>query len=81
MAARLGVTIPLISTSAVRTISMSVYNRSRKAYAAYLLRHHNIDVMKCIDTPGAYPSFASAAVVGAAGMGAGGTVSLIACKY
>lgn len=60
---------------------MSVYTNSRNTYAEFIKRHYNIDVMKNIDTPGAYPSFASAAVVAAAGMGAGGTVSLVACKY
>ena len=78
---RLGVTIPLVSTSAVRTISMSVYTGSRKIYADAVKRNFGYDVIKSLDTVGAYPCFTSAAVIGAAGMTAGGSVSLFACEY
>lgn len=75
-----GVTAPLASVTLVRTISFSVYQRSKYTYAGWFKRNFNFDPLLHINTPGTYPTFSTLACFGAAGATAGSFITLIACK-
>lgn len=75
-----GVTAPMASVTLVRTISFSVYQRSKYTYAAWFKRHFDFDPLRHVNTPGNYPTFSTIACFGAAGATAGSFITLIACE-
>lgn len=66
-----GVTAPLASVTVVRTISFSVYQRSKYAYSDWFRRNFGVDPLLHINTPGTYPTLSTIACFGAAGATAG----------
>lgn len=77
----LGVTAPLASITLVRTVSFSIYQRSKHVYSDWLKRNFGLDVIGHVNKKGTYPSLASVACFGAAGATAGSCITLIACEY
>lgn len=76
----LGVTAPLASITLVRTVSFSIYQRSKYVYSDWLNKNFNIDVLGHVNKKGTYPNLISVAVFGAAGATAGSCITLIACQ-
>ncbi|KAF4634974.1 hypothetical protein G7Y89_g3124 [Cudoniella acicularis] len=76
-----GVTAPMASVTLVRTISFSVYQRSKYTYAAWFKRHFGLDPLVHVNTPGTYPTFSTVACFGAAGATAGSFITLVACPF
>ncbi|KAK4228505.1 putative solute carrier [Podospora fimiseda] len=76
-----GVTAPMASITLVRTISFSIYQRSKYAYSDWVKRNFGVDVMAQVATPGSYPNLWSVAVFGASGATAGSIITAIACPF
>jgi len=76
-----GVTAPLASVTVVRTISFSVYQRSKYAYSDWFRRNFGVDPLLHINTPGTYPTLSTIACFGAAGATAGSFITLVACPF
>jgi len=76
-----GVTAPMASVTLVRTISFSVYQRSKYTYAAWFKRNFGMDPLVHVNTPGTYPTFSTVACFGAAGATAGSFITLVACPF
>ncbi|KAI9643920.1 hypothetical protein NHQ30_007271 [Ciborinia camelliae] len=76
-----GVAAPLASVTLVRTISFSVYQRSKYTYAAWFKRNFDIDPLVHVNTFGTYPTFSTIACFGAAGATAGSFITLVACPF
>jgi hypothetical protein len=74
-----GVTAPMASIALVRTVSFSIYQRSKYAYRDWLKRQFGVDVLQHLSKPGTYPTWSSSACIGAAGATAGACISFIAC--
>jgi hypothetical protein len=74
-----GVTAPMASIALVRTVSFSIYQRSKYAYRDWIKRHFGVDVLQHLTKPGTYPTWSSSACIGAAGATAGACISFIAC--
>jgi hypothetical protein len=75
-----GVTAPMASITMVRTISFSGYQHSKYLYSNLMEREFGTNPLVYANTPGTYPTFATAACFGAAGATAGSIISLVACK-
>lgn len=75
-----GVPAPVASITLVRTISFSVYQKSKYAYAAWFKRNIGFDPLVHVNTLGTYPTFATVACFGAAGATAGSFITLVSCK-
>lgn len=75
-----GVTAPMASVTLVRTISFSVYQRSKYTYADWFKRNFGVDPLQHVNTPGTYPTFSTIACFGAAGATAGSFITLVACE-
>ena len=75
-----GVTAPMASITLVRTVSFSIYQRSKYAYCDWVKRHFGVDVMAHVAARGSYPTLWSVATFGAAGATAGSCITLIACE-
>lgn len=76
-----GVTAPLASITLVRTISFSVYQRSKYKYAAWMKQTFGIDPLVHVNKNGTYPNLATITCFGAAGATAGSFITLVACGY
>ncbi|RDL39029.1 Mitochondrial carrier [Venustampulla echinocandica] len=76
-----GVAAPMASVTLVRTISFSVYQRSKYTYAAWLKQNFGMDPLVHVNTPGTYPNLATVACFGAAGATAGSFITLVACPF
>ncbi|KAK3345154.1 mitochondrial carrier domain-containing protein [Neurospora tetraspora] len=76
-----GVTAPMLSITAVRTVSFSIYQRSKYAYSDWVKRNFGFDVMKHVASHGSLPNFWTVATFGAAGATAGSCITLIACPF
>ena len=76
-----GVTAPMASIALVRTVSFSIYQRSKRSYCDWLKRNMGVDVMGHVSTRGSYPNLWSVATFGAAGATAGSCITVIACKW
>lgn len=76
-----GVTAPMISVTIVRTVSFSLYQRSKYLYCGWLNKLFKIDVLGHVNTKGSYPNFSSASTFFAAGMTAGSIISVLACEF
>jgi hypothetical protein len=75
-----GVTAPMASITLVRTISFSIYQRSKYVYCDWVKRNFGVDVMKHVSSTGSYPNGWSVATFGAAGATAGSCITVIACE-
>jgi hypothetical protein len=76
-----GVTAPMASVTLVRTVSFSIYQRSKHVYSDWLKKNFGIDVLGHVSKRGTYPNFWSVATFGAAGATAGSCITLIACPF
>jgi hypothetical protein len=75
-----GVTAPMASITLVRTVSFSIYQRSKYVYCDWVKRNFGVDVMGHVSSRGSYPNWWSVATFGAAGATAGSCITVIACK-
>jgi hypothetical protein len=75
-----GVTAPMASITLVRTVSFSIYQRSKYVYCDWVKRNFGVDVMGHVSSKGSYPNWWSVATFGAAGATAGSCITVIACK-
>ncbi|KAG6005027.1 hypothetical protein E4U21_000542 [Claviceps maximensis] len=76
-----GVMAPMASITLVRTVSFSIYQRAKYAYAAWVQRNMNYDILRHVNKPGTYPNLYSVACFGAAGATAGSIITFIACPF
>ena len=76
-----GVTAPMASITLVRTVSFSIYQRSKYVYCDWVKRRFGVDVMAHVSSTGSYPNAWSVATFGAAGATAGSCITVIACKF
>ncbi|KAL2195818.1 mitochondrial carrier domain-containing protein [Corynascus similis CBS 632.67] len=76
-----GVTAPMASITLVRTVSFSIYQRSKYAYCDWVKKNFGVDVMAHVSSSGNYPSLWSVATFGAAGATAGSCITVIACPF
>lgn len=70
----------MASVTLVRTVSFSIYQRSKYAYSDWLKKKFGVDVLNHVNTKGTYPNFWSISCFGAAGATAGACITVIACK-
>jgi hypothetical protein len=75
-----GVTAPMASITLVRTVSFSIYQRSKYVYCDWVKRNFGVDVMAHVSSRGSYPNGWSVATFGAAGATAGSCITVIACE-
>jgi hypothetical protein len=71
----------MVSVTLVRTISFSVYQKSKYTYAAWFKRNFGLDPLVHVNTPGTCPNLSTLACFGAAGATAGSFITLVACKW
>ncbi|KAG9248575.1 mitochondrial carrier domain-containing protein [Calycina marina] len=76
-----GVMAPLASVTVVRTISFSVYQKSKYTYSEWMHRNFGIDPLVHVNTLGTIPNFASMACFAAAGATAGSFITVVACPF
>lgn len=76
-----GVVAPLASVTLVRTISFSIYQRTKYVYSDWLKKEFGVDPLVHVNTHGNYPNLATAACFGAAGATAGSMITVIACPF
>ncbi|KAK3683770.1 mitochondrial carrier domain-containing protein [Podospora appendiculata] len=76
-----GVTAPMASITLVRTVSFSIYQRSKYVYSDWVKKNFGFDVMGHVSSTGSYPNFWTVATFGAAGATAGSCITVIACPF
>ncbi|XXG97011.1 hypothetical protein Hte_003304 [Hypoxylon texense] len=76
-----GVTAPLASVTLVRTISFSIYQRSKYVYSDWMKKHLNFCPLEHVNKNGALPNLGTIACFGAAGATAGSGITFIACPF
>ncbi|KAK3297654.1 mitochondrial carrier domain-containing protein [Chaetomium fimeti] len=76
-----GVTAPMASITLVRTVSFSIYQRSKYTYCDWVKRKFGVDVMAHVSSSGSYPNMWTVATFGAAGATAGSCITAIACPF
>ncbi|KAK0634799.1 mitochondrial carrier domain-containing protein [Bombardia bombarda] len=76
-----GVAAPMVSITLVRTVSFSIYQRSKYVYCDWVKRNFGFDVMGHVSGKGSFPNFWTIATFGAAGATAGSCITLIACPF
>ncbi|KAI1781173.1 mitochondrial carrier domain-containing protein [Hypoxylon cercidicola] len=76
-----GVLAPLASVTLVRTISFSIYQRSKYVYSDWMKKHLNFCPLEHVNKTGALPNFGTIACFGAAGATAGSGITFIACPF
>lgn len=76
-----GVTAPLASVTLVRTISFSIYQRSKHVYSDWMGKNLGFCPLEHVNKNGAYPSLGTIACFGAAGATAGSGITFIACPF
>ena len=70
----------MFSITLVRTVSFSIYQKSKYAYSGWIERVTGRSPMAIINTPGTYPTPSTLVCSAAAGATAGGIITTIACK-
>lgn len=70
----------MASITLVRTVSFSIYQRSKYVYCDWVKRNFGFDVMGHVSSKGSYPNHWTIATFGAAGATAGSCITVIACK-
>lgn len=76
----IGVTAPLASVTLVRTVSFSIYQRSKYVYSDWMGKNLGFCPLEHVNKNGAYPTLGTIACFGAAGATAGSGITLIACE-
>ncbi|KAH8678074.1 mitochondrial carrier domain-containing protein [Xylariales sp. PMI_506] len=76
-----GVTAPLASVTLVRTVSFSIYQRSKYIYSDWMGKHLGFCPLDHVNKNGAYPTLGTMACFGAAGATAGSCITFIACPF
>ncbi|KAJ4155009.1 hypothetical protein LMH87_000275 [Akanthomyces muscarius] len=76
-----GVTAPMASITLVRTVSFSIYQRAKYAYAGWVKKNTGFDILRHVNKPGNYPNMYSIACFGAAGATAGAVIPILACPF
>ncbi|RYP52374.1 hypothetical protein DL769_010686 [Monosporascus sp. CRB-8-3] len=76
-----GVTAPLASVTLVRTISFSIYQRSKYVYSDWMGKHFGFCPLEHVNKNGAFPNLGTIACFGAAGATAGSGITFIACPF
>lgn len=76
-----GVTAPMASITLVRTVSFSIYQRSKYTYCDWVKRNFGVDVMAHVSSAGSYPNMWTVTTFGAAGATAGSCITAIACEF
>jgi hypothetical protein len=76
-----GVTAPMASITLVRTVSFSIYQRSKNVYCDWVKLNFGFDVMAHVSAKGSYPNLWTVATFGAAGATAGSCITAIACEF
>ncbi|CZT06340.1 related to CARNITINE/ACYLCARNITINE TRANSLOCASE [Rhynchosporium graminicola] len=76
-----GVMAPMASVTLVRTISFSMYQRSKYTYSKWINQNFGFDPLVHVNTPGNYPNLYTVSCFGAAGATAGSVITLVACPF
>lgn len=71
----------MASVTLVRTVSFSIYQRSKHVYADWIKKNTGYDVLRHVNKPGTYPSLYSIGCFGAAGATAGSAITFLACPF
>lgn len=75
-----GVWSPLASITLVRTVSFSIYQRSKYTIDDWIYQATGNSPLVTANTKGAWPSLSTISCFGLAGATAGATITAIACK-
>jgi hypothetical protein len=70
----------LASVTLVRTISFSIYQRSKHVYSDWMGKNLGFCPLEHVNKNGAYPTLGTMACFGAAGATAGSAITFIACE-
>ncbi|KAI1269899.1 mitochondrial carrier domain-containing protein [Xylariaceae sp. FL1019] len=76
-----GVTAPLASVTLVRTVSFSIYQRSKHVYSDWMAKNVGFCPLDHVNVTGTYPNLGTLACFGAAGATAGSGITFIACPF
>ncbi|KAI1330550.1 mitochondrial carrier protein [Xylariaceae sp. FL0255] len=76
-----GVLAPLASVTLVRTISFSIYQKSKYVYSDWMAKNIGFCPLDHVNVNGAYPNLGTIACFGAAGATAGSGITFIACPF
>ncbi|KAH9907975.1 mitochondrial carrier domain-containing protein [Xylariomycetidae sp. FL2044] len=76
-----GVIAPLASVTLVRTVSFSIYQRSKHVYSDWMGKNLGFCPLEHVNKNGALPSLGTIACFGAAGATAGSGITFIACPF
>lgn len=71
----------MASVTLVRTVSFSIYQRAKYAYADWVRRHTGYDILRHVSRPGNYPNLYTIGCFGAAGATAGSAITFLACPF
>lgn len=71
---------PLLSTTFVRTLSLSIYQKTKHVYADWLQKITGTSPLVTNNPPGRFPTLDTVACFGAAGATAGAVLTCIACR-
>ena len=77
-----GVAAPLVSITAVRTLSFSVYQKA-KYKASSVIGHYtgSDEPLRVVNQPGSLPTWGTVLCFGSAGATAGAASTFLACKF
>ncbi|KAI1817119.1 mitochondrial carrier domain-containing protein [Poronia punctata] len=76
-----GVTAPLASVTFVRTISFSIYQRSKYVYSDWMAKNVGFNPLEHVNKSGTYPTLGTIACFGVAGATAGSGITLVSCPF
>lgn len=76
-----GLLAPMFSITLVRTISFSIYQKSKYTYDAWIKNATGRSPLLHANTPNAWPSLSTFACFGAAGATSGALVTVISCPF
>lgn len=71
----------MASITLVRTVSFSIYQRAKYAYAGWVKTNTGFDILRHVNKQGNYPNMYSIACFGAAGATAGAVIPILACPF
>ncbi|KAI9794832.1 MAG: hypothetical protein M1816_002960 [Peltula sp. TS41687] len=76
-----GSAAPLFSITLVRTVSFSIYQKTKYLYSSWLEKVTGSSPLATSKSPGSYPTLSTIACFGAAGATAGAAITSIACPF
>lgn len=76
-----GVFPPLVSVTAVRTASFTIYQRAKYVYADFFESMTGESPLSIANAANRYPNLSTVTCFGLAGATAGSLVTVVACKY